>query len=257
MDVGAKILVENIFGTIIYKKTKSYHIYGLRNSGSTMKTVQKIKYWVLLQWTYEVQLLKRMSLFQVHNSSRDSDTSSSSSSSGSSSSSSNRALLSECLYFLLLISFANVINELLTSDLTEKPQHSKALKSNFNSVTTTPTQHRLQTYPSHPVDDDSVNQSEDNIKPPAMITRHVHTHKRKVPPPDLQPTYQYCGVSCEHLKRVGNDIYCLKFHIFLLAGNPETTFRVYAYAHEVLSSNRQLNMDAHLINPISNYKDSK
>uniref|UniRef100_A0A1A9VU58 Uncharacterized protein n=1 Tax=Glossina austeni TaxID=7395 RepID=A0A1A9VU58_GLOAU len=139
--------------------------------------------------------------------------------------------------------------------------------SSSSSSSSSSTQHCLQTYPSHTVDDNSANQSEDNIKLPAMTTCHVHTRKRNVPPPDLQPAYQYCGVLCEHLKRVGNDMYCFKFHIFFVAENPEATFRVYAYArvvvkpaeaiYELSRPSLQLNMDADLINPTSNYKDSK
>uniref|UniRef100_A0A1B0BS21 Uncharacterized protein n=1 Tax=Glossina palpalis gambiensis TaxID=67801 RepID=A0A1B0BS21_9MUSC len=68
-----------------------------------------------------------------------------------------------------------------------------------------------------------------------MATRYMHTRKRKVPPPDLQPAHQYCGVSCDHLKRLGGDIYCRKFHVFLLAGNPKATLCVNTYTHDALS----------------------
>ncbi|KAL9877947.1 zinc finger protein 561 [Glossina fuscipes] len=68
--------------------------------------------------------------------------------------------------------------------------------------------------PSHPGDDDSANQSEDNIKPPAMTTRHVRTRKRKVSPPDSQPAkiceicgnkYRYQHALNAHMRRHNND----------------------------------------------------
>uniref|UniRef100_A0A1A9Z853 Protein krueppel n=1 Tax=Glossina pallidipes TaxID=7398 RepID=A0A1A9Z853_GLOPL len=68
--------------------------------------------------------------------------------------------------------------------------------------------------PSQPGDDDSPNQNEDNIKPPAMTERQVRTRKSKLSPPDSQPAkicevcgnkYRYQHALNSHMRRHNND----------------------------------------------------